>query len=185
MKKYILICVKTMYILPGINVDDITPELVSSVEYQRACQPGNPKIWDDVSEPYTFRCTKPLVRFIFSLTFQMKVSMVTDPETLRFFQSFDGLVPSKIILIERTKRNKEAKDTTHKVKSVLMYHPVTDGILVSHITLVLNTSIPRVVATIVNNFSGRGAAEGALTVDLTRAYLLKKFGDARQQRDTM
>ena len=178
-EKYIALIVKGMYFLPGIRLEDLTPELICTTEYQRACQPGGPTI-HETNEPYTIRSTKPIIPLVFSILVQMKVSAITDPQRLAAFRGFDGMVPSRIILLERTKRDISKVDSIAKCRSVLIFYCVTGGLLVSHITVALNTSIPRIVASIVNTFGGRGSKETGETSDLTRAYMHQRFGDRRE-----
>ncbi len=171
--------VRTTYILPGMKLSNFTKDLLSSKEYHRECQPGPPKVHDDCTDIDTVRFTKTVVRFVFVLTLQLRVSEINDPEILKEFEHVDGMVPAKVILMERTKRNVEVKDSTAKCKSLLLYYPITGGVLVTGLTMVINRTIPRVIASIVNSFGGQGAAEAGETADKTRKYLLKTFGDAR------
>ncbi|ORC89859.1 aspartate aminotransferase [Trypanosoma theileri] len=176
--KYVGILVKAMYILPGVRLSNLTAEVLSSLDYQRNCQPGNNK-FEEPDTPYTFRLVKTVIKFVFSVTIQMKVSEINDPEVLAKFKDIDGLVPAKAILLERTKRNIQKIDSTIKVRSVLLYYPVNDGVLVNNQTIVLNTSIPRVVSALMQTFGSQGATEAAQTAKLTRQYLIHRFGDSR------
>ncbi|GET87513.1 hypothetical protein, conserved [Leishmania tarentolae] len=178
--KYIGIHVKAMYMLPGIMLKDITKRLVVSAEYQNACQPPENKIQECEFED-TFRFTMTIIRFIFSLTIQFKVSEITDPAVLKSLAVCDGMVPARALMLERTKRNIEKVDATAKVRSMLLYYPVNDGILVDNHTVVLNTSLPKVVSKIMNNFGSQGAAQSVQTAKLTREYLLRCFGDSRRK----
>ncbi|KPA78063.1 hypothetical protein ABB37_06798 [Leptomonas pyrrhocoris] len=176
--KYIAIVVKTMYLLPGITVQNISKDLMVSPEYQKACQPSENKVQDcDFAD--TFRLTITIVRFIFSLTIQFKVSEITDRAVLESLAVCDGMVPAKAIMLERTKRHVAKTDATAKVRSVLLYYPVNDGVLVDNLTIVLNTSLPKVVSKIMNSFGSQGAAQSVTTTKLTRDYMVKRFGDTR------
>ena len=173
--------VRTTYILPGIRLSDITSELLASADYHRNCQPGPPKVYDIV-EPCTFRFTKTIIKFVFSLTMQLKVSEVKDTAALKKLEALDGIFPAKAMIMERTKKTKGSEvgtDSVAKCKVLLMYYPVTGGIMVTSVTEVMNRSIPRVAAPIANSFGGQGAAEAGETADKTRAYLLRILGDSR------
>ena len=176
---FVAILVKAMYLLPGVSLSSMTAELIATPEYNAKCQPGNPKIWTDVTEERTFRCTKTIIRFVYSIVIQMKAAEITDEAQLRRLSTIDGVRPSKAIILERTKRNMKNLDSTVKCKSLLMYYEVQGGLLVSHCTALINTSVPTVIAAIVNNFGHSGAAEAGQTADLTRRYLIDKFGDSR------
>lgn len=178
--KYTFIMVKAMYLIPGFELNNMTREVMASIDYQKGCQPGGPKFWDDCTEPYTFRFTKPLIKFVYSIVVQLRVHEITDPGLLMSFRSIDGLIPEKAVLLERTKRDPTKQDSTLKCKSVLLYYRVTGGTLVTNVTTVVNSAIPTVVAKLVNNFGSSGAAEVAETATMTRAYLRKVFGDARR-----
>ncbi|KAG5482072.1 hypothetical protein LSCM1_05791 [Leishmania martiniquensis] len=177
--KYIGIHVKAMYMLPGIALKDLTKNLVVSAEYQKSCQPSENKI-QDCETVDTFRLTMTIIRFVFSLTIQFKVSEITDQAVLKSLAVCDGMVPAKAIMLERTKRNIAKVDATAKVRSMLLYYPVNDGVLVNNHTVVLNTSLPKVVSKIMNSFGSQGASQSVQTAKLTREYLLKRFGDSRR-----
>eukprot|EP00388_Colpodella_angusta_P021572 GDKJ01054738.1.p1 GENE.GDKJ01054738.1~~GDKJ01054738.1.p1 ORF type:complete len:282 (-),score=21.95 GDKJ01054738.1:157-1002(-) len=176
---YQVIGVKAVYILPGVDYRNISKTIMSTQEYNKACQPGDCKFFE-VDTPFTFRQTKGVVKYIYSITVQFLVGEINDAATLEQFTSIEGIRPSKVIFLERTKRNVSKTDSTAKVRSVLLYYPVEQGVFVSHHTVVLSTSIPGAVAKIVNNFGSQGAAESAETADLTRRFLLKHFGDTRK-----
>lgn len=180
LSKYVVILAKAMYVLPGVRLATINKELLASLDYQRNCQAGETRFHDDVTTPFTFRQTKTIVKFLFSLVIQMKVSEITDPEALNRFKQFDGLIPAKVILLERTKKNSAKVDSTAKCKSLLLYYPINDGVLVSHATIVLNTSLPTMVSKILHTFGGQGAKENADAVRNTRRYLIHRFGDSRE-----
>lgn len=178
--KYIGIHVKTMYMLPGITLKEITKDLIVSTDYQKACQPSENKVQDcEVDD--TFRLTMSIIRFVFSLTIQFKVSEITDPAALQALAVCDGMVPAKAIMLERTKRHIAKVDATAKVRSLLLYYPVNDGVLVNNHTVVLNTSLPKVVSKIMNTFGSQGAAQSVQTAKFTREYLIKRFGDSRKK----
>ena len=179
--KYSVILVKAMYILPGVLMSNITQELLASLDYNRNCQPGDVRFEEKDIPPRTFREVKTVVKFVYSLTIQMFVTEITDPEVLFSLKESDGMVPTKVLVLERTKRNPAKGDSTTKCKSVLMYYAVNGGVLVSHATIVLNTSVPTVVARILNTFGGQGCGECAQTAQLTRSYLIERFGDSRKQ----
>jgi hypothetical protein len=180
MSKYTIIMVKSMFVVPGFDIANMNRDLMCSLDYQRNCQPGGPKFWDDCDEPFTFRETKPIIRFVYSMVIQLRVHEITDPELIQSFRTLDGLLPEKALLLERTKRDKNKVDSTAKCKSILLYYRVTGGALVTNITTVVNTSIPSVVAAVVNNFGSQGAKEVGETAVMTREYLMSKFGDSRR-----
>ncbi|KPI86838.1 hypothetical protein ABL78_4115 [Leptomonas seymouri] len=179
--KYIAILVKTMYLLPGIAVQDITKDLVASTDFQKACQPSENQVLDCEFED-TFRLSISIIRFIFSLTIQFRVWEISDPAVLESLAVCDGMVPAKAIVLERTKRHIAKTDATAKVRSILLYYPVNDGVLVDNFTIALNTSLPRVASKVMNTFGSQGAAQSVTTTKLTREYMVKHFGDSRAKK---
>eukprot|EP00658_Telonema_sp_P-2_P029037 TRINITY_DN22145_c0_g1_i2.p1 TRINITY_DN22145_c0_g1~~TRINITY_DN22145_c0_g1_i2.p1 ORF type:complete len:365 (-),score=98.39 TRINITY_DN22145_c0_g1_i2:304-1398(-) len=177
---YIALVVKAMYILPGVRYTDLTEVMMTDLDYQKNCQPGDCKFFE-CDAVNTFRQNKTIIKFIYTVLIQMRAGMISDPEALKQFVSVEGIVPSRAIVLERTKRNIQKSDSTAKCKSVLLYYQLDGGVLLSHTTVVLNTNVPTVVAKVVNNFGGQGAKEAAETANLTRKYLVKRFGDSRSQ----
>ena len=177
MGKYTYILNKAVYTLLDVTLDDISPELVASVPFQKACQPGACKVWTDCERSDTFRLTKTIIRAIYKVTIQFRVSWVPEEILESLAPLCDGLKVHKAIILERTKRDTTYVDSTYKVRSVLMYHSLKNGgLVVSNITCVANTSIPSVVARLVDNLGWAGAAEVHETAQKTRAHLelLKK-----------
>ena len=73
---YTFVLQKSAYLLPGVKLSAITPDVVSSTEYQQRCQPINgTKIWEQRNEN-TFRFTRPIIPYIYSITVQLKVSTI-------------------------------------------------------------------------------------------------------------
>nr|CCC92248.1 conserved hypothetical protein [Trypanosoma congolense IL3000] len=178
-RKCVAILVKTMNILPGVSLANITPELLASLDYQRNCQPGENK-FEPIDTPYTFRQTKTIVKFLYSVTIQMKVSEITDPEMLCRFKDVDGMIPAKVLMLERTRKNTACSDSTLKVRSFLIYYPVNEGLLVNNQTIVINKSIPSVVSALLQTFGSQGASDAMKTASKTRKYLVDRFGDTRE-----
>lgn len=177
-RKYVSILVKTMNLLPGVSISSITPELVASLDYQRSCQPGENK-FEPSDDPHTFRQVKTLIRFIYSITIQMKVSEITDSNVLLNLKEIDGMVPAKALMLERTKKNIMSSDSTVKVRSFLLYYPVNEGVLVNNQTIVINKSLPRVASKLLQTFGSQGASDAVKTAVQTRNYFFNRFGDGR------
>lgn len=179
-QKYVAIMVKAMYMLPGVRLATLTKDLLASLDYQRSCQPGDVKFVDENIGPLTFRQTKTIIKFIFSITIQLRVHEITDPEKLLQFKDCDGMIPAKALVLERTKKNIQNVDSTAKCKSLLLYYPVNDGVLVTNVTCILNTSVPKVVSKLLDTFGSQGSKEAAETAMLTRRYMIHRFGDSRE-----
>jgi hypothetical protein len=188
-KLYSLLLSKVMYLLPGFDSRDISPEHWASQVFFDDCQAGR-VAWIDPKEGIdmdvhpeelrtTFRFYKTLIPFVFKLLIQMKVSVVTEPAALEELGQIAGFQPDRALLLERTKHHRDVVDGTAKAKSVLLFRAVPGGTLVCHYVIVLNTALPGIVATLLNNFSGPGAAEAAESIERTRYHLKKVFGDSR------
>jgi hypothetical protein len=171
--KYTYVLQKASYILPGVKLDDITPEVLSSNYYHECCQPVNgTKIWDHWEDD-VFRFTRPIIPHIYKMTIQFKVSQVGHKDLVDLSYIF-GVRVDKAILMERTKRSVPPKlDGTAKAKSVLCYTAIPGGLLVTHATVILNTAIPTVVAKVIHTFGKSGLAETCETAERTRLFFFR------------
>eukprot|EP01062_Namystynia_karyoxenos_P034769 TRINITY_DN25461_c0_g1_i1.p1 TRINITY_DN25461_c0_g1~~TRINITY_DN25461_c0_g1_i1.p1 ORF type:complete len:430 (+),score=131.73 TRINITY_DN25461_c0_g1_i1:80-1291(+) len=169
---------RSMYVIPGVRVEDVTVQMLSSVEYHLACQPGRTRVWEDVHmmPPNTFRITKTLVRFIFDVTVQLRVSEVPQEHLSELCPLIGGLCVDRALLLERTYRPGEGPvDGLRKVKSLLLFHrlPRGDGFLWSNPTAMAIGNIPGPIASIVNTCGSMGSAEVAETATVTRRYFAR------------
>jgi hypothetical protein len=159
-------------LLPG-GQDDIlellTPQRLASIEYQKACQVHGTFLWQDVTEPDTFRMTKPILKFVYSITVQFRVSALSQ-DTLEKLSRLVGAPLHHGLLLERTKR-RHRPDRTIKAKSILLYSKVQGGILVQHLTIVVQSSLPLIIQQVIHRFGGWGIAETFETCQRTRQYL--------------
>jgi len=178
------ICIqKSMWVLPNKNIDEITPERFASFNYMDRCQPSSCKVWKpgqdyDPEDNLTFRFTKSVIPYLYDLTIQFRVSELP-LEELPNLTELDNLTIHKALLLERTKRDRTRIDSTRKVKSILMFHQLEEGILVSHITGVMNTVIPTMIANLLEHFHETVATEVAETANCTRKYWREE--DAKKQ----
>lgn len=172
--KYTYVLQKAAYILPGVKLDEITPEVLSSNDYHECCQPVNgTKIWEHQDEN-TFRFTRPIIPHVYSMTIQFKVSQLHGKD-IDALSSLFGIRVDRAILMERTKRSVPPKvDGTAKAKSILCYTVIPGGLLVTHATVILNTAIPTVVARVIGTFGRSGLAETCETAERTRQYFLDR-----------
>eukprot|EP01060_Flectonema_neradi_P034680 TRINITY_DN6163_c0_g1_i2.p1 TRINITY_DN6163_c0_g1~~TRINITY_DN6163_c0_g1_i2.p1 ORF type:complete len:550 (+),score=72.55 TRINITY_DN6163_c0_g1_i2:85-1650(+) len=173
---------RAIYTLPNVMLRDLTIKLLSSVAYHTGCQPGHPKIWTDClsnGDYDTFRITKSIVPMLFSMTIQFKCSLVPESELPNLSSLTDGIPVHKAVLMERTKRNNKP-DMTKSCKSLLLYHQLPDdrGVLVFNVTGIANSTVPGIVASIIDRLGSVGSREAAETAVNTRHYLngLRKGG---------
>jgi hypothetical protein len=169
---YTVVIARSCYLLPEIDLLAVCdPALMSSVRYQTACEPAGTRIWEEGNEKDSFRITKTVIPFLFSVTIQFRIS-VLKPDDVRELSSFLGIRVDGGLLLERTKRHKPPKvDRTVKAKSVLLYTKVPHGLFLSHLTVILQSSIPTVVSRVVHRFGSMGLAEVIETAAKTRSYL--------------
>jgi hypothetical protein len=119
---------------------------------------------------------------------QLRVTPLTDPQMLEHLSVIDGIIPTHAYLLERTKRDASKTDGTVKCKSVLLYYcvlnkagvPGSVSTLVTNVSVVVNSQLPSVVASVVNSFGGSGADEVRETMAKTRVYLAQELGDSRE-----
>lgn len=166
------VLVKTVYALPFTNmIDWITPERLASTEYQVECQVPSTVFWDQTRTD-TFRFTKPIIPYVYNMTVQFKVSELSLETLDSLVDCVGGLHIEKGLLMERTKRTVPPTiDRCLKVKSALLYTRVNGGVLCHHLTIVMLSSVPSLVAAIVTRYGSLGAKETAETVSRTRRFL--------------
>jgi hypothetical protein len=169
---YTVVIARSCYLLPEVDLPVLCdPTHMSSVRYQTACEPAGTRIWEESNESNTFRITKTVIPLIFSVTIQFRIS-VLKPDDVRELSSFLGIRIDGGLLLERTKRRKPPKvDRTVKAKSVLLYTKVPYGLFLSHLTVILQSSIPAIVSRVVHRFGSMGLAEVLETAAKTRSYL--------------
>eukprot|EP00756_Hemistasia_phaeocysticola_P006590 Hpha_TRINITY_DN13909_c0_g1::TRINITY_DN13909_c0_g1_i1::g.35459::m.35459 len=176
-----LILTKAKYMIAGLKPDDATPAAVATVEYQRACQPGQVKIWDDArtaSEAVhadgsrTFRMTKTIIPFVLQFTIQLRASQVPSHRLAALAPMCDGRVPHKALLMERTKRDRYKRDAIEVCKSIVLYHWQQPGMPceIHHVTVCCTRSLPSPVARIIHTLGGMAAKEVGETALRTRQW---------------
>ncbi|KAJ9468731.1 putative aspartate aminotransferase [Diplonema papillatum] len=170
LQDYILCLNKAVYALPSsAKISSLDPKFISSFDYQTRCQPRGTKV-QTTDEADTFRFTKPLVWPVYSITLQFRVSEIDPADYPRLAPLCDGLAVHKALLLERTKRDKQAVDLVKKAKSVLLYHePPGGGLLVTNVTVCAATSVPGIIASIVDKLGSMGAKDVSETATRTRA----------------
>eukprot|EP01063_Lacrimia_lanifica_P011022 TRINITY_DN1777_c0_g7_i1.p1 TRINITY_DN1777_c0_g7~~TRINITY_DN1777_c0_g7_i1.p1 ORF type:complete len:426 (+),score=113.62 TRINITY_DN1777_c0_g7_i1:65-1279(+) len=167
---------RTMYVLPGVSLDAIQLDDFVTAAYHQNCQPAGTKVWDDCKargDINTFRITKPIIPYIFKMTIQFRCSMFSDEELHELAPLFGGLRVDKAVLLERTKRNIQSQDMTKKSKSILLFHrlPGRQGLMAGTVSFIINSSLPRMFASIIDRVGSLGTAEAAETASKTRKYL--------------
>jgi hypothetical protein len=170
--KYTTVMTKVTYLLPRVKKELFTPELVSSDAFLQECVPGNPKFWPD-SPPNTFRMTKSVIPFIFSMTIQFTVSVIPQ-ELLPSLFVLNKVPVHRALLLERTKRNPQLQDATAKVKTILAISEVPGGLLVSNVTAVLNSSLPYFAALVLDALGSFASGEGGSTACFTKKFMMAR-----------
>mmetsp|Transcript_21386 Transcript_21386/g.33236 ORF Transcript_21386/g.33236 Transcript_21386/m.33236 type:complete len:271 (-) Transcript_21386:20-832(-) len=178
-EKYTIIVTQAIYLLPQLSESMIRPEFLASPEYHRNCQIKGTVIHDAESSGTTIRFTKTIIKYIYKLTVQFKISRISG-STVDSLSKLLGCEFSHGILLERTKKDTSKVDSTAKVKSVILYRPARGGYLMHNLTIVLNTFIPSIVAPIIHTFSSGGALEVKETAENTRKYI-QKVADVQKQ----
>jgi hypothetical protein len=175
--KYTFLLARCGYLLTAFDLQELldNPQIITSLEYQKACQPEGTKIWDDTSkmDADNFRITKPIIPYIYSFTIQFRVSRMTDDKELQRLSQHLHIPIHGAIVLERTKRSVPPKDdATRKCKSVLAYTDMGSGVvLVSHLTVILQAGLPEIIERILGTIGQWGLGETAETAWRTRRYL--------------
>jgi len=174
--QYLIVLSRAMYLLPGVTLQNLPPlEEYSDVDYHKACQPGNPRVWEDCTEPNTFRITKSILPMIYSMCIQFRCSEIP-LETLPDLNVLTGgLRVHRAILMERTKRTRGKQDSTKACKTIILYHQLRDGgvVCVNTTCLVSSSGVPG-ARTMLNRFGSMGCAEVSETALRTREYLKRR-----------
>lgn len=183
-KKFTVIVSKLLYLVPELEAKDVDPAIWSSRKYCEGCISGGCTFEDTLpTDVNTFRMHKPLLKYIYSMIVQLKLSDVTDPKVLAELGKIDGFVPVRALLYERTKRDKTKTDSTVKQKAVLMFHPVPGGMIVATVVCVLTSAIPKFLTGFVSNMGSSGAAESAENVQMTRKFVMESIVVPRRLRE--
>lgn len=184
LSQYTSLIIKTSFLIPGIDVNKLAdPAFMSSADYNEGCQPDGTQIWRDPPKSSypehcktnTFRITKPIIPRIYSITVQFRVSRLTGADLI----SLEPLVGARLVsglLLERTKRSvPPKKDATRTSKTVLLFTTdgVENGVIMTNITVILQSGFPRVIQGIVDSLGKRGKREAIETAIKTRRYLQK------------
>ena len=168
---------KAVYLLQkGIRSDHITDRMIASTCYQTVCQPSGTKVLQ-ADDSDTFRFQKTIV-WPYKLTIQFKVSVIPSELYPELVSLHDNLPIHYAILLERTKRTKTSTDMIKKAKSILLYHNLNNGsggVMVTNITAGAATSIPSIIAGIVDKLGSMGAKDVAETATNTRKYFIKNL----------
>eukprot|EP01064_Diplonema_japonicum_P026378 TRINITY_DN37799_c0_g1_i1.p1 TRINITY_DN37799_c0_g1~~TRINITY_DN37799_c0_g1_i1.p1 ORF type:complete len:368 (+),score=37.08 TRINITY_DN37799_c0_g1_i1:55-1158(+) len=175
MRNAIYFLTRALYILPCVDIDKITLETFVTPEYHKACQISSTKVWDDCKargDYDTFRITKPVIPWVFKMTVQFRCSEIAEEDLNDLRPLLNGLQVHKALLLERTKRDKGSVDMTKKCKSLLIFHRLPDdrGVLCSNPTFIINTSIPKFLASIMDKVGSIGAAEVAESATKSRLF---------------
>lgn len=177
-EQYTLLLARAAYLLVGVDLQQLVsnPSFLSTLEYQRACQPGGTTIWQDYDqmEPNNFRITKPIIPYLYNFTIQFQVSKITSSEVLEKLARHVGIRVDGAILLERTKRSvPPSEDATKKCKSVLLYTSLDDDgvVLVTHLTVIVQQGLPEIVERAIGTFGQWGLGETCETAWRTRRFL--------------
>eukprot|EP01063_Lacrimia_lanifica_P011915 TRINITY_DN18583_c0_g1_i1.p1 TRINITY_DN18583_c0_g1~~TRINITY_DN18583_c0_g1_i1.p1 ORF type:complete len:467 (+),score=129.03 TRINITY_DN18583_c0_g1_i1:45-1445(+) len=168
--------VRSVYLAPNVHPDVINLDRFVTPEYHRACQPDGTKVWSDCvakGDLNTFRITKPIIPLIFKMTVQFRCSEIKKADLPAISQLWGGVRVDRGILLERTKRDLSKGDMTKKCKSLILYHGLPDnrGTVVSVMSFIVNSQLPRVVASLLDKVGSMGTAECIETASKTRRYL--------------
>lgn len=176
-----VILTKSKYHVADLQPEAAVPATVATLEYQRACQPGQVKIWDDertVREAVhgdgsrSFRMTKTIIPFIISFTVQFRASQIPAHRLQDLAPLCDGCAPHKALLLERTKRDISKQDAIGVCKSILLYYwPIPGGACeIHHVVICATRKLPGPIARIIHSLGGLAAREVGETALRTRQW---------------
>jgi hypothetical protein len=171
--------------VPGLEARDVDPAVWSSRAYCENCISGGCTFEDTLpTDINTFRMKKPLIKYVYSILVQLRISEVTDKQRLQELATIEGFMPARALCYERTKRDKTKTDSTVKNKAALLFCPVPGGMLVTTQVVVLTSAIPSFLTSFVSNMGSSGAAESAENVRMTRQYIMNHIVTPRRERES-
>eukprot|EP00756_Hemistasia_phaeocysticola_P002247 Hpha_TRINITY_DN11547_c0_g1::TRINITY_DN11547_c0_g1_i1::g.32139::m.32139 len=165
---HIAILSKAMYLLqPGVDIASLTPESYADFDYQRNIAPKGVRVHRRINDrdgkPYegrdTFCVTKPVIPLVFSVTLQLRASLLSSRLLEELAPLADGVPISRGLLLERTKQDR-GHDATKRAKQLLLYSSLQDGgTLVTHISFSAFTSLPVFARKLVSKLADAGRQE--------------------------
>eukprot|EP01062_Namystynia_karyoxenos_P004658 TRINITY_DN11660_c0_g1_i1.p1 TRINITY_DN11660_c0_g1~~TRINITY_DN11660_c0_g1_i1.p1 ORF type:complete len:369 (+),score=107.02 TRINITY_DN11660_c0_g1_i1:74-1108(+) len=166
---------KTVFAVPHLDVAALSPQLLASVEYQRAVCDGSMKVRASPSgRDDSFALTKVFVRGVFSVQMHYRIVELKGRALLRAARLADRVrLDRAFMLIETTSRQGQAS------RSLLLYHSLAGGGAVYwNIVCMVRASLPGPVVKMIDTFGTAAAGDIATSTNLTRAYWAKR---ARQR----
>jgi hypothetical protein len=149
--KYKFVLSKTMYLIPELDINDIDIKIWSSKKFCEECIGDNAR-FDDIEEKNSFRMNKDIF-FWYSICVQMQLSEIKNVNVLNSMKNVAEFDTKYGILYERVKRNKEKIDNIAKAKSVLLFHNVRGGVILTDINvIVINKFLPDFLLKFVDKF---------------------------------
>merc|ERR550519_1629320 len=75
--KYTMCLQRSMWVLPDVNIDDISPKGMAEYDYMNECQPKSCTVWEpgkdyEQEDDHTFRFTKGVIPYLYDLTIQFR-----------------------------------------------------------------------------------------------------------------
>jgi hypothetical protein len=171
--KYKYVLSKTMYLIPGLDINNIDIGIWSSKKFCEECI-GNNASFEDIDEKHSFRMNKNIF-FWYSICVQMQLSEITNHDILHSMKSIAEFNAQHGILYERVKRNKEKIDNIAKAKSVLLFHNVPGGVILTDVNVVvINKFLPDFLLQFVDKFRMSDSEIGEI-IYRRRKYICEKY----------
>ena len=120
----LVVVVRLVGLLPFVTSRDVNVDCVTSKAYQRAMAAPDETL-ESIDRFRTYRKIKNVIPFVFTFKFQMTGSEVADEETLAEHAHHHNAIPTRIVLMERTRKTADAAaDGTIKSKAWNIYYDI-------------------------------------------------------------
>eukprot|EP01065_Artemidia_motanka_P025740 TRINITY_DN30701_c0_g1_i1.p1 TRINITY_DN30701_c0_g1~~TRINITY_DN30701_c0_g1_i1.p1 ORF type:complete len:570 (+),score=168.22 TRINITY_DN30701_c0_g1_i1:57-1766(+) len=182
---HIFLLSKAQFLLPpNVEAGFFTPSSYASTVFQKAIAPSGVRVFssgqikDRDGRRYlgddTFCVKKEVIPWVFSITTQFKVSVLSAHQLKIAEVLADGLPLQYGLLFERTKQDR-GQDATKKAKQVLLFHHLEGGgLLVTHVCFSIFTHLPSVAQKLIDKIGARGASETAESTQKMRIFFANK-----------
>ena len=195
LSKATVICARVLVLLPKVKSKDLNIDVICSKDYQTALLASGEKLEETDRERTTRKYRS--IGLGMSIRVQMSGSERADEEELARHVHHHDCRPDRLIIMERTKKNRSV-DSTMKSKAFTMLYDIPPagwthgkppsmgalaasssqqlggGVLQSITNVTIRTSLPRGMGFVMDKAGSSLSADCAKTVPSERVFLVKK-----------
>lgn len=196
----LVICARLVLIVPNVTSKDLNVDVITSNDYQKLLAASD-EVMEKTDRPRTFRKTKTVVKFIFSFRVQMSGSERADEDELAKHVHHHDATPTRLIILERTRKN-PGRDSTLKSKACTLYYdippegwicsagpedsrnkrllqaPSGGGVLQSHTSIIIKSSVPSALMAVMDRIGASVGNDCLRATPQERVFLTKRKQEA-------